>query len=244
MTKQMNLVGNTYGDLTAISYSHKTESNGMSHYLCQCSCGKQKVVSHGNLRSGHTTSCGCKLNRSGTENPLYVHGFTVKHKTYKAWCKIKERCLNPNDISYANYGDKGVTISDEFKDDFLAFYAEVGEPPGQSRLWSIDRIDNSKNYEKGNLRWAYITQQARNKSMKSNNSSGETGVQFYHSGNTKHTTYAVANWYDLSGKAMNKKFSVKKLGLLPAFKAAVEYRRKMIEELNAHGAGYTENHGK
>jgi hypothetical protein len=43
---------------------------------------------------------------------------------------------------------------------------------------------------------------------------------------------------------MNKKFSVKKLGLLPAFKAAVECRRKMIEELNGQGAGYTENHGK
>lgn len=244
MPARINLEGETYGMLRVISLSHTTRNNGMSHYLCKCSCGAEKVISHGNLRSGHTVSCGCQRNKTGSESSNFIHGFSKNHKAYKSWCKIKERCLNPNDISYANYGAKGVTISDEFKDDFLAFYAEVGEPPGQSRLWSVDRIENSKNYEKGNLRWAYVTQQARNKSMKSNNSSGETGVQFYHSGNTKHTTYAVANWYDLSGKAMNKKFSVKKLGLLPAFKAAVECRRKMIEELNGQGAGYTENHGK
>lgn len=46
------------------------------------------------------------------------------------------------------------------------------------------------------------------------------------------------------GNYRNKKFSVLKLGLLPAFRDAVMYRRKMIEELNAQGAGYTENHGK
>lgn len=244
MPARISLEGDTYGLLKVVSFSHTSQNNGMSHYLCKCSCGKEKVISHGNLRSGHTISCGCQQNKTGSESPHFVHGFAKNHKTYKSWCKIKERCFNPNDISYSNYGAKGITISDELKDDFLDFYAEVGDAPGKSMLWSVDRIDNKKNYEKGNLRWAYITQQARNKGMKVTNSSGETGVQFYHSGNTNHATYAVTNWYDLTGKAMNKKFSVRKLGLMPAFKAAVEYRRQMIAELNAQGAGYTENHGK
>lgn len=243
--KQMNLVGNTYGDLTVVAYSHKTESNGMSHYLCQCSCGQQKVIRHGNLQSGHTTSCGCKQFRSGVENPNYLHGFPKNHKTYKSWCKIKERCYNPNDISYFGYGAKGIKMSDTFKDNFLAFYAEVGEPPENSSNWSVDRIDNNLGYVEGNLRWADQYQQARNKGMNIKNSSGVTGVAFYHSGNPKHATYAITTWKCLTtGRNCNKKFSVRKLGLLPAFAAAVEYRRKMIAELNAQGAGYTENHGK
>ena len=245
MTKQMNLVGNIYGDLTAISYSHKTESNGMSHYLCQCSCGKQKVVSHGNLRSGHTTSCGCKQHRTGPENPQYIHGFSKNHKTYKSWCKIKERCYNPNDISYEGYGAKGIVMSETLKTDFLAFYSEVGEPPEKSPRWSVDRIDNALGYIEGNLRWADQWTQARNKGKSSANTSGVTGVKFYHSGNPNHSTYAVATWScPVQQKPMNRKFSVKKMGLLPAFKAAFEYREKIIAELNAQGAGYTENHGK
>lgn len=244
MTKKMNLVGNTYGDLTAITYLHKTESNGRPHYLCQCSCGKQKVISHSHLRSGNTTSCGCKQYKSGTENPNYLHGFPKNHKTYKSWCKIKERCYNPNDTSYLEYGAKGIKMSETFKDNFLAFYAEVGEPPKNSPDWSVDRIDNNLGYIEGNLRWADRYHQARNRGIMKNNTSGETGVSFYqHMGCKSTPTYTVAKWKDISGKDFNKKFSVRKLGLLPAFAAAVEYRRQMIAELNEQGAGYTENHG-
>lgn len=242
--KKINLVGEIYGDLQVISFSHRTENNGMSHYFCQCLCGKQKIVSHGNLRTGHTTSCGCKRERSGAESANFVHGMAHKNRAYKSWNKIKERCYNPNDISYPNYGGKGVVMSEVFREDFTAFYAEIGEPPNSIERWSVDRIDNNLGYVSGNLRWATSKQQARNKTMNSNNSSGETGVQFYHSGKPTHTTYAVATWYNVEGTPENKKFSVRKLGLMPAFKAAVEHRRKMIEELNAKGAGYTENHGK
>lgn len=245
MPKQMNLVGDRYGELEVVSYSHKTPNNGMSHYLCKCSCGKEKVISHGNLRFGHTTSCGCKQFRSGVDNSSFVHGFPKSHKTYKSWCKIKERCYNPNDISYQGYGAKGISMSDTLREDFLAFYAQVGEPPENSPRWSVDRINNSVGYIEGNLRWADQCTQARNKGMSSSNRSGITGVQFYHSGNPNHATYVVATWScPIEQKPMNKKFSVKKLGLLPAFKSAIEYRENKIAELNAQGAGYTENHGK
>ena len=247
MGRRMNLVGDTYGELTVVSFSHTTESNGMSNYLCRCSCGSEKVFSHGNLRSGHSKSCGCARPK-GDQVWNYSHGFKKSHKTYKSWCKIKERCLNPNDNSYHGYGAKWITISEKFKDNFLAFYAEVGEPPINTSDWSIDRIDNTRGYEPGNLRWANSETQARNKGKSSVNTSGVNGVQFYdHQGrNGTSWLYVVATWYSLgtNGKAQNKKFSVKKHGLLPAFKMACEYRLKMIEELNAQGAGYTENHGK
>ena len=83
----------------------------------------------------------------------------------------------------------------------------------------------------------------RKQTLRVDNTSGIVGVGFSRDKKSGATS-AVASWKPLNGKSKNKKFSVKKLGLLPAFKAAVEHRRKMIEELNAQGAGYTENHGK
>lgn len=235
-----DLSGDVYGNFTVLKYEYTKESNSMAYYLCQCSCGTQKVVSHGNLRSGHSNSCGCLAPR-GKDHHNYQHGKS-KTKVHTAWCKIKDRCLNPNNTDYHNYGGAGITISEVFLEDFDLFYKEIGDAPSSKH--SVDRIDHTKNYEPGNIRWATDKQQARNKGMNKNNSSGETGVNFYHSGNPNHSTYAVAQWKDIDGKPQNKKFSVKKFGLIPAFKAAVEYRRKMIEELNAQGAGYTENHGK
>lgn len=77
--------------------------------------------------------------------------------------------------------------------------------------------------------------------IKSNNTSGFVGISF--SSDKKGNTVVTAS-FSFAGKSRNKKFSVKKYGLLPAFKMACEYRIKMIEELNQQGAGYTENHGK
>lgn len=172
-------------------------------------------------------------------------GIRRNSKEYKSWCKIKERCFNPNSNSYNNYGAKGITMSDEYTSDFLAFYEEVGECPGQGRYWSIDRIDNTKGYVKGNMRWSNMTLQSRNKSAYRNNNTGFTGVQWYQ--HPQGSLYAVATWgefVDGIRKVRNKKFSVKKHGLLPAFAMACKYREDKIAELNALGYGYSENHGK
>lgn len=178
------------------------------------------------------------------------HGFHKNHKTYKSWCKIKERCYNTNSPDYATYGAKGIVLHDSFHN-FVAFYNEVGEPPNDGNRWSIDRIDYTKNYEPGNMRWATDFQQARNKGKMKNNSSGFTGVHWedkVHPDGKNYTTYAVVQWkeYDNSGKKLYKKkcFSVKKLGLMVAFANACQYREDQIEKLNNLGYGYSENHGK
>lgn len=236
-----DLSGDVYGNLTVLKYDHTQESNSMGFYLCKCQCGNEKVISHGNLRYGHTKSCGCMVLR-GEDSHYYKHGKS-NTKVHRAWVRLKDRCLNPSNSDYYNYGAKGITVSPEFMS-FDKFYDEIGDPP--SHRHSVDRIDHTKGYEPGNVRWADDDQQARNKGKTTSNTSGVTGVQFYHSGKPNHTTYVVSTWYSLgeNGKPENKKFSVRKLGLLPAFKLACEYRLKMIEELNAQGAGYTSNHGK
>lgn len=165
------------------------------------------------------------------------HGLR-KTKVYNTWHRIKNRCYRTDDVSYKFYGAKGVTF--EYKDDFVGFFNEVGHPPTNKH--SIDRIDNSLGYIKGNMRWSTATGQARNKCKNSNNTTGTTGVYWE---NTKETnlTRAIAKWSDLDGKLRSKSFFVNKYGLLPAFAEAVRYRRKMIEELNKQGAGYSEKHG-
>ena len=244
---RVNLTGNKYGKLEVLSFSHTTPSNSMSNYLCKCACGNEKVITHGSLQSGSALSCGCEQYKTGEASHGFKHG--KKHtKAYKSWCKIKARCYNDKSQDYPMYGAKGIIMDEDFRSDFIAFYTEIGDSPENNHTWSVDRIDHTKGYVQGNIRWATPTQQSRNKGMFVVNTSGVTGVQFYdHQGrNGTSWLYVVATWYSLgtNGKAQNKKFSVKKHGLLPAFKMACEYRIKMIEELNQQGAGYTENHGK
>lgn len=238
-----DLCGKVFGKLVPRFVVSKTNKSQF-YWNCSCACGGEKVVRGDRLRSGEVTHCGCikKVWKTGPESPNYKHG---KSKTalYDLWNDIKTRCncekVGTN--NYNNYKAKGITLDPAFED-FSVFERELGQPPFIGA--TIDRIDNNKNYEPGNLRWATIKQQSRNRSKTKANTSGQTGVGFDHSGNPEHSTYVYANWRKLDGSTGKKKFSVNKLGLLPAFKVAVEYRRKMIEELNAQGAGYTENHGK
>lgn len=240
LRKGKDITGQIFGKLLAVSYLDESK-NGHVVWECSCSCGNQTTAYGSDLRLGRKTSCGCS-NAPGSGHRFYKHGKS-ESKVFNTWRHIKSRCLNPKSKSYCDYGAVGITIADYYLNDFEAFYREVGDPPSPKH--SVDRIDPTKGYEAGNLRWATPDQQQRNKKISSKNTSGVTGVSFAKGSNPNDSdTYVVAQWRSLEGKQKGKRFSVRKLGLLPAFKAAVEYRRKMIEELNAQGAGYTENHGK
>jgi hypothetical protein len=77
---------------------------------------------------------------------------------YRIWANIKQRCTNPGNSRYADYGGRGIALCPAWHD-FAAFYVDVGDrPPGKS----LDRIDNSRGYEPGNVRWADTYQQAQN----------------------------------------------------------------------------------
>lgn len=84
----------------------------------------------------------------------------------------KQRCTNPNSLAYSNYGGRGI----EFKFPTVRAFAEwvmdnLGARP--SPFHSIDRIDNNRHYEPGNLRWASRTEQARNKRVYKRTRNGE-----------------------------------------------------------------------
>ena len=176
-----------------------------------------------------------------------THGLTRKSATplqkkgYAAWVDILGRCHNENHSSYFAYGAKGIFINDLWRHDVSAFYSHVSELPNFTLEHSIDRIDNSRGYESGNLRWATKTEQCRNQGKSANNTSGKNGVTWYY--NDTGGTRAIA-WWQEGDKTKSKSFPLKKFGLLPSFKMACLHRDKMISLLNQSGAGYSENHGK
>lgn len=245
--------GTIFRKIEILEYIGSSPKNFFAMYKCKCSvCGDEFISPNTRFTKMHyeygcskCTSIQLKIIKRENEPTLY------ERKAKKSWYKIKERCYNPKDISYKSYGAIGIFMEDRFKNNFKLFYNEIGDPPELKNTWSVDRIDNRFGYISGNLRWAHITTQARNKRMVSTNNSGFTGVQLAKlsrtllSGELKSTTYAISTWSDprFNQKTRNKKFSVDKFGLLPAFYMACEYRKLKIKELCDAGFVYSENHG-
>jgi hypothetical protein len=73
---------------------------------------------------------------------------------------MKDRCLNPRNDRYADYGGRGITVCTAWRESFEQFYADMGEPPTDSH--TIDRKDNSVGYQPDNCRWATKTEQNNN----------------------------------------------------------------------------------
>ena len=81
--------------------------------------------------------------------------------TYLSWQRMKGRCLNPNDVAYARYGGRGITVCARWLHSFENFLADMGERPDGLQL---DRITNDGNYEPSNCRWVTKRDNARNRS--------------------------------------------------------------------------------
>jgi hypothetical protein len=101
-----------------------------------------------------------KPRRSDSPRHYSNHGLS-KTSEYRSWAMMKNRCFNQNSPGFEHYGGRGITVFEDWIFDFKKFFDYVGLKP--SRLHSLDRIDNSGNYEPGNVRWATPIQQANNK---------------------------------------------------------------------------------
>ena len=153
----INLTGQRFGRLVVLErdYSKKTTA-----WKCQCDCGNIAVVTTKNLRQkGYSTkSCGC-LNREG--NPKHRMS---RSWIYSVWIGMKRRCFDHGNEHFKDYGERGITVCDEWKEDFQSFYGYVSQLPHFGEAgYTIDRINNDGNYEPGNVRWATHYEQVHNR---------------------------------------------------------------------------------
>jgi hypothetical protein len=79
---------------------------------------------------------------------------------YHRWQAMKQRCYNPNAKWFSNYGARGIDVCDDWRPDFQAYFADVGDPPDGLTL---DRVDNSRGYSPDNIRWATRAVQTANR---------------------------------------------------------------------------------
>lgn len=160
MKKIVNIVGQKFGRLTVIERVEDSK-RGNSRWKCRCDCGNETIVLGYHLTSGNTKSCGCYQKEKASKCHS-THGIPISHPIYCSWHNLKARCLNENDPDYGRYGGRGITISDEWKDNFMAFYTWAITHGWQEGL-TIDRIDNNGNYCRENCRWVDMTTQNNNK---------------------------------------------------------------------------------
>jgi hypothetical protein len=166
----LNLKGQRFGRLLVTKYAGKNHK-GLSQWHVRCDCGNRKVLTIVHLRPTGTQSCGCLHVEQSIENLKHAkhdghpkHGHTSRtgwSPEYQSYHGAKQRCTNPRNQDYPDYGGRGI----EFRfENFQEFLAAVGLRPEPNRLYSIDRFpDKNGHYEKGNVRWATTVQQANNK---------------------------------------------------------------------------------
>lgn len=155
----------------------RENSNNKKHYgIYKCGCGANFKAVVSRIKSGHTKSCGCFRKKSTSER-RYIHGMT-HHPLYGVWGDMKKRTSDKNNKSFENYGGRGISVCDEWKDDFTSFY-NWSINNGYKKGIEIDRIDNDGNYEPSNCRWVDRIIQAQNKRvLMSTNTSGHKGVHW------------------------------------------------------------------
>lgn len=159
-------MGHKFGRLLVVSTAIRpTEAKDRAaRWECLCDCGATTIVRAAALVSGHTTSCGC-WHAEAIGHRARVHGHSGRASStpeYRAHKMMRQRC-KPNAEHHAAYHDRGISVwpAWDCAEGFLDFLAHVGPRPGDG--YSLDRIDNDRGYEPGNVRWSTQKTQTLNR---------------------------------------------------------------------------------
>ena len=147
-----DLTNRRFGRLKAI------ERTIGGRWICKCDCGESVIVEASNLTTGHTRSCGCYKDERRIESHT-THGGS-HDRLHRIWSHIKTRCFNTNSKPYRWYGGSGITMCDEWRNDYSAF-REWALSHGYDSDLTIDRIDNDGNYEPNNCQWITASENSK-----------------------------------------------------------------------------------
>ena len=168
MGKLVDLTGQKFGRLTVIERAGKTAHGEHAKWLCRCECGNVITAASNNLRSGNTTSCGCFQSEIASKMGMAnkTHGKS-RTRLHKVWAGMIARCYDPGKPYYKHYGGRGITVCDEWRNDFQAFHdwamANGYDPNAPFGKCTIDRIDVDGNYCPENCRWVSMKVQSSNR---------------------------------------------------------------------------------
>lgn len=149
--------GQVFGNLTVL---RRGENKGKkTRWWCRCACGVEKLIQTTAMVCGDSKSCGC--GGDGRKKTRVESGCGAsKDRLYKVWTAMKQRCENPKDPGWANYGGRGISVSEAWRSSFEVFKADMGPQPAET---SVDRTDVNLGYCKENCRWATHMEQGLNK---------------------------------------------------------------------------------
>lgn len=147
-----DLTGLRVGLLSVIRWVGQHPVSGNYEWLCQCDCGNETIVRGQYLTSSRTYSCGCMQGnhlKNKPEMPARSYLFTIHNN-------IIARCYNPNNKRYRSFGGKGIKFYEPWLKSAQTFIDDVLEEigPKPSREYIFDRIDTTKDFEPGNIRWS------------------------------------------------------------------------------------------
>ena len=156
----IDLTGQRYGRLLVIG--RDPNRSGPAWFVCQCDCGSLKSISSNQLRRGKTRSCGCRLKEINSKGHT-THGlYNSQRRLYSIWNNMKGRCYRASAQGFRNYGGRGITVCDDWRNSFASF-AEWSLANGYADELSLDRINPNGNYCAENCRWVTMECQKKNR---------------------------------------------------------------------------------
>lgn len=152
-----SILSSRFGRLVVVEFLGKKGTANM--YKAICDCGMTCEVRRSNLLSNITKSCGC-LQAETRAKSRKTHGLR-KHPLYPVYRQMLQRCNNPNNGQFADYGGRGITVCDRWAQGVEYFFQDMGERPTPHH--QLDRIDNSKGYAPDNCKWSTAQENSCNR---------------------------------------------------------------------------------
>ena len=203
MFKIIDISGKRFNKLTAIKFAYRVGNN--YYWLFRCDCGNEKIILKNNVIRGITKSCGCLKTRrvynekrrkkiNGIDRQEFFKRNIAAKKIFNIYNSIIHRCYNKNCYNYKWYGERGVFVCEEWKNNFLCFYnwcIENGYDIKKDRKeQTLDRINPYGNYCPENCRFITIQEQQKNKS---------NNIKIEYNGEIKN----LREWCNILGKNYN-----------------------------------------